>query len=81
MLLMPDAKIIEIHEVIERQKLGPFQIMLGALLLLAMFVAWVRSAGAGLCRARHHQGLGHPAQLDGPCLRRGQSRPDVGPCC
>jgi len=23
MLLMPDAKIIEIHEVIERQKLGP----------------------------------------------------------
>jgi AAHS family 4-hydroxybenzoate transporter-like MFS transporter len=35
---MPDAKIIEIHEVIERQKLGPFQIMLGALLLLAMFV-------------------------------------------
>src|SRR5882672_8443929 len=35
---MADAKIIEIHEVIERQRLGPFQIMLGALLLLAMFV-------------------------------------------
>jgi AAHS family 4-hydroxybenzoate transporter-like MFS transporter len=38
MELMPDAKIIEINEVIERQKLGPFQIMLGALLILAMFV-------------------------------------------
>jgi AAHS family 4-hydroxybenzoate transporter-like MFS transporter len=33
-----EAKIIEVNEVIERQQLGPFQIMLGALLLLAMFV-------------------------------------------
>ncbi|HMI95391.1 MAG TPA: MFS transporter [Micropepsaceae bacterium] len=35
---MPDAKIIDVNEVIEHQKLGRFQIMLGALLLVAMFV-------------------------------------------
>jgi AAHS family 4-hydroxybenzoate transporter-like MFS transporter len=35
---MRDGKIIDVNEVIERQKLGPFQIMLGVLLLLAMFV-------------------------------------------
>ena len=33
-----EAKIIDVNEVIERQSLGPFQIMLGALLILAMFV-------------------------------------------
>src|SRR5882672_8921755 len=38
MRAMPDVKIIDVNEVIERQKLGSFQIMLGALLLLAMFV-------------------------------------------
>jgi len=35
---LADAKIIDVNEVIERQKLGPFQITLGALLILAMFV-------------------------------------------
>src|SRR5258706_11769314 len=35
---MPDAKIVAVNGVIEGQKLGPFQIRLGALLLLAMFV-------------------------------------------
>ena len=35
---MADAKIIDVNEVIERQRLGRFQIMLGGLLLVAMFV-------------------------------------------
>jgi MFS transporter, AAHS family, 4-hydroxybenzoate transporter len=35
---MAAAEIIDVNEVIERQCVGPFQIMLGALLLIAMFV-------------------------------------------
>jgi AAHS family 4-hydroxybenzoate transporter-like MFS transporter len=35
---LADAKIIDVNEVIERQKFGPYQIGLAALLLLCMFV-------------------------------------------
>ena len=35
---MPDAKVIDVNQVIERQRLGRFQIMVTALLLVAMFV-------------------------------------------
>jgi MFS transporter, AAHS family, 4-hydroxybenzoate transporter len=57
---MPDAKIIDVNEVIERQKLGPFQIILGALLLLAMFVDGFEAQAPGFAAPAIIKDLGIP---------------------
>ena len=57
---MADAKIIDVNEVIERQQLGPFQIMLGALLLLAMFVDGFEAQAPGFAAPAIIKDLGIP---------------------
>jgi AAHS family 4-hydroxybenzoate transporter-like MFS transporter len=55
-----DAKIINVNDVIERQRLGPFQIGLAALLLLCMFVDGFEAQAPGFAGPALIEALGFP---------------------
>jgi AAHS family 4-hydroxybenzoate transporter-like MFS transporter len=55
-----DARIINVNDVIERQKLGPFQVGLAALLLLCMFVDGFEAQAPGFAGPALIEALGFP---------------------
>jgi len=57
---MTEARIIDVNEVIERQKLGRFQIALGALLVLCMFVDGFEAQAPGFAGPALIEALGFP---------------------
>ena len=78
---MTEGRVIDVNEVIERQKLGRFQIVLGALLVLCMFVDGFEAQAPGFAGPALIEALGFPRAALGLVFGAGNLGLMMGAVC